>query len=188
MKRIHLYLIALMLLFTAIPSYSFRFFGVDISGTLDEVTENLKSIGFSPVMVTPKTGEFAGHEIVFGNDSIRTLKGDILGHQVYLDISTDNSKLVDSAIIQYKNNNSKFSNEFAAKLFEYLSDRYGLPEPIIIKKQLSEKELSEIKSLYGDDVPDMIGIWEFKNMMITLQSYFSTGIVTCSYSNKNIQE
>ena len=87
MNRIHLYfIIALISLFTALPSYSFGFFGVEISGTLDEVTEKLKPIGFSPATVVPKIGEFAGQEVVFGNDSLRVLRGNLLDHNVILNI------------------------------------------------------------------------------------------------------
>ncbi len=177
-----------MLLFTTVPSYSFRFFGVDVSGTLDEVTENLKSIGFSPVMVTPKTGKFAGKEIIFGNDSIRVLRGNLLGFTVNLDLTTDNKSQVDGVRIDYKKSDLKSKNQFAGDLFNYLCEKYAEPKPLIIKKVLDKNELSEFQKAYEGNAPDVLGIWEFKNMMITFQIYFSTGAVTCSYSNKNTQE
>lgn len=184
MKRIQLYLLAVMSLFTAIPSYSFGFFGVEVSGTLDEVTEKLKPIGFSPVTVVPKIGEFAGQEVIFGNDSLRALKGQLLGFQVILHLSTDKKSEVDIATIEYRKNDSKSENKFAGDLLKYLGDKYADPEPLIFKEVLSGDELIKFQNSYDGNAPDVVGVWEFKNLIIIYSTYFSTGLVECSFCKK----
>lgn len=188
MKQIlRFFLVALISLSSSIGSYAFGygFFGIDIEGSLDEVTEKLKPIGFSPVVVTPKIGEYAGQEVIFGNDSIRMLSGNLLGHNVILHISTDDKGLVNIATIEYHKEDKSSKNIFAADLFKSLCDKYSDPEPLIIKAALSENDLLEFKNSYNGNEPDVVGIWEFKDLIIIYDNYFSTGIVECSFGKKD---
>lgn len=176
--------IALTILLTTLNTYAFRFFGIEVDGNLDEVTEKLNTIGFTPVTVEPKSGDYAGEKVVFGNDSLRVLKGSVLGFPVHLDISTDNKGIVDMASFEYTTNEIQKSNKFAGELFKYLCDKYDMPEPIIIKKLMTDDELEQFIKMNNGDDPDTLAIWEFKNVIIIFRNYFSKGKVECTFKGK----
>ncbi len=175
-------IIAIILLLNSLNSYSFDFFGANVDGTLDEVTEKLESIGFAPVMAIPKTGEYAGQKVVFGNDSLRVLSGTMLGYPINLDISTGNKSSVNLVTIKYQKSDTNTQNEFSGELFKYLCDKYQKPESIIVKKYLSGDELSKFQSIFDGDAPDIQCVWKLKDVIIMYHNYFSTGIVECVFS------
>lgn len=189
MNRKPCLILAMLILLTSLQSYALDFFGVPIGGTIDEMTEKLKPLGFAPVKVVAKKGEFAGKEVIFGNDKIRYLKGKLGDRTIPIYLNAPQAVSVESIVYEGEFDTKRELDDFTVFLMDKISNVYGSPSDCVAKQLLTYEDTLKLKKKFGSDrIPDFIAQWKQRDGNILLYTYYSDKSIICSFKNFNEPE
>lgn len=178
----------MLILPTSLQSYALDFFGVPIGGTIDEMTEKLKPLGFIPATVIAKDGDHAGEEVIFGTDKFRFFKGRMCNLEVSIYLSAPLGSSVESIVFERKFGTKEALEKFSLSLLEKITDVYGSPSFCMVKKLLPIDELLKIREEYGNSIPDMVAEWEQKDGVILMQAEFTNNSLLCNFDNPTVNQ
>lgn len=177
------FILAILILFTSLQSYALDFFGVPICGTIDEMTEKLKPLGFIPATAIAKEGDHAGEEVIFGTDKFRFLKGRMCDLEVSICLSAPLGSSVESIVFERKFGTKEALEKFSLSLLEKITDVYGSPSFCIVKKLLPIDELLKLREKYGNSIPDIVAEWKQTDGVILMQADYSDKSLLCNFDN-----